>query len=103
MKKFTWLKLISVIFVCAMIIGAAALAVVAAEEQETVEIFRKNIIFDDKIKLVFAIKGPDDAVVEATCNGETFGRKTLYTIMVKFITPALLLLLLLQAMGVVKL
>ena len=39
---------------------------------------------------------------EVTRNGETFIRKKLYEIMIKFVTPAMLLILLLQALGVFK-
>ena len=46
---------------------------------------------------------PDTIITEITRNGEKFGRKGLYTVMVKFITPVLLLLLLLQALGILKL
>ena len=42
-------------------------------------------------------------IIEEVCrNGEHFGRKGLYVVMVKFITPVLLLLLLLQALGILK-
>ena len=40
---------------------------------------------------------------EATVNGEKFGRRKLYEVMVKYVTPAMLLLLLLQALGVINL
>ena len=40
---------------------------------------------------------------EVTFGGKKFGREKLYVVMVKYITPVLLLLLLLQALGVVKL
>ena len=45
---------------------------------------------------------PDVIIEEVTRNGEHFGREKLYVIMVKFVTPVLLLLLLLQALGVLK-
>ena len=45
---------------------------------------------------------PDVIIEEVTRNGERFGREKLYVIMVKFVTPVLLLLLLLQALGVLK-
>ena len=45
---------------------------------------------------------PDVIIKEVTRNGERFGREKLYVIMVKFVTPVLLLLLLLQALGVLK-
>jgi len=46
---------------------------------------------------------PRTIIAEVTLGGHKFGREKLYVIMVKYITPALLLLLLLQALGVVKL
>ena len=46
---------------------------------------------------------PQTIIDEATINGEKFSRKALYTVMVKYVTPAMLLLLLLQALGIVKL
>jgi len=46
---------------------------------------------------------PRTIIDEVTRNGEHFGREKLYVVMVKFITPALLFLLLLQALGVIKL
>ena len=46
---------------------------------------------------------PKTVIDEVTRNGEIFGREKLYVVMVKYITPVLLFLLLLQALGVVKL
>ena len=46
---------------------------------------------------------PATVIGEVTLNGEKFSREKLYVVMVKYITPALLFLLLLQALGVVKL
>ena len=45
---------------------------------------------------------PKYAIDEVTKNGEHFSRKTLYIIMVKYVTPALLILLFFQAIGVLK-
>ena len=45
---------------------------------------------------------PKTIIEEVKRNGEKFGREKLYMIMVKFVTPALLLILLLQALGVFK-
>ncbi len=44
---------------------------------------------------------PETVIQEATKNGETFGRKKLFIIMIKFIAPVLLLLLLLGAVGII--
>ena len=42
-------------------------------------------------------------IIEEVCrNGEHFGREKLYVIMVKYITPVLLALLLLQALGIIR-
>ena len=46
---------------------------------------------------------PKTVIDEVRRNGEAFGREKLYVVMVKFITPVLLALLLLQALGVIKL
>ena len=46
---------------------------------------------------------PGTITSEVTLNGESFRREKLYVIMVKYVTPVLLFLLLLQALGVVKL
>ena len=45
---------------------------------------------------------PKTVIDEVTRNGERFGRKGLYVVMVKFVTPVLLLMLLLQALGILK-
>ena len=45
---------------------------------------------------------PKTIIDEVTLNGEKFGREKLYVVMVKYITPVLLFLLLLQALGVIK-
>ena len=46
---------------------------------------------------------PKAVIEEVTLGGHKFGREKLYVVMVKFITPVLLFLLLLQALGLVKL
>ena len=45
---------------------------------------------------------PKTIIEEVTHGGFKFGREKLYVVMVKFITPALLTLLLLQALGLIK-
>lgn len=45
---------------------------------------------------------PKFVIEEVTLGGHKFGRQKLYTIMVKFITPALLVVLLMQALGLIK-
>ena len=46
---------------------------------------------------------PKTVIDEITRNGEAFGREKLYVVMVKYITPLMLALLLLQALGIIKL
>ena len=46
---------------------------------------------------------PKTIIDEVKRNGEKFGREKLYVVMVKYVTPVLLLLLLLQALGILKL
>ena len=66
MKKLNWLKLISMICVCAMLISSVATIALAADKQETpVEIAYKNIYFGDLIKLQFAVT-PGANVVATT-------------------------------------
>ena len=45
---------------------------------------------------------PKTIIEEVTLGGRKFGREKLYVVMVKFITPVLLTLLLLQALGLIK-
>lgn len=45
---------------------------------------------------------PKTIIDEVTRNGEHFGREKLYVVMVKYVTPVLLFLLLLQALGIIK-
>ena len=49
------------------------------------------------------IAKPKTIIDEVKRNGEAFGREKLYIVMVKYITPVLLALLLLQALGIIKL
>ena len=51
--------------------------------------------------LIGWILKPETIVKEATKNGEKFGREKLYKVMIKYITPVLLLVLLLKALGVI--
>ena len=51
--------------------------------------------------LIGWILKPKAIVDEATKNGEKFGREKLYTVMIKYITPLLLLILLLKALGII--
>lgn len=49
--------------------------------------------------LIGWIKGPDMIIEECTKNGEHFGRKSLYVVMIKFIVPIMLLALFIKATG----
>ena len=51
--------------------------------------------------LIGWILKPKTVVAEVTKNGEKFGREKLYTVMIKYITPVLLLILLLKALGII--
>lgn len=51
--------------------------------------------------LVGWVVKPETVINEVTRNGEKFGRKRLYIVMVKFIAPVLLALLLLSAFGII--
>jgi NSS family neurotransmitter:Na+ symporter len=50
--------------------------------------------------LVGWILKPDMIIAEATKNGEKFGREKLYRIMIRYVSPVLLLILLLRALGI---
>ena len=53
--------------------------------------------------LIGWVAKPDFIIAEATKNGEKFGRKKLFVVMVKFVAPILLLLLLLKSLGIMDL
>ncbi|MBO6140292.1 MAG: sodium-dependent transporter [Ruminococcus sp.] len=50
--------------------------------------------------LIGWIVGPKTVIDEATKNGERFGRKAMYIVMIKYITPILLFVLLLGSFGI---
>ncbi len=51
--------------------------------------------------LIGWIIGPQKIIDEVTANGEKFGRRTLYIVMIRFVAPVLLLILLLKAFGII--
>jgi len=51
--------------------------------------------------LIGWILKPKTIVDEATKNGEKFGREKLFNVMIKYVTPVLLLILLLKALGII--
>ncbi len=53
--------------------------------------------------LIGWVAKPQVIIDEVTHGGHKFGRKTLYIIMIKFIVPIMLLMLLLQSVGILKL
>ena len=53
--------------------------------------------------LIGWILSPETIIKEATKNGEKFGRKALFILMIKFVAPVMLVTLLLGAVGVIKL
>lgn len=52
--------------------------------------------------LIGWVTGPEMVIEEVTLGGRRFGRKRLYIVMVKFITPVMLCLLLLQSLGLLR-
>ena len=52
--------------------------------------------------LIGWVTGPKTVIDEVTLGGVKFSRAKLYTVMVKFITPVMLLLLLMQSIGIIK-
>ena len=51
--------------------------------------------------LIGWIAKPKTAIDEITLNGEKFGRKTLYIVMIKFVAPILLAIILLTGLGII--
>ena len=51
--------------------------------------------------LIGWVAKPQTVIDEVTLNGEKFGRKTLYIIMLKFVAPILLFVILLTGIGVI--
>lgn len=65
MKKFNLAKVISLVFVCVMLLGALSLSVFATED-ETVEVVKHNMYYGDTYQIMYAIKAPDGITVKAT-------------------------------------
>ena len=51
--------------------------------------------------LIGWVAKPKTVIEEVTCSGHKFSRQKLYVVMIKFITPLLLTILLLQALGII--
>lgn len=65
MKKFNLAKVISLVFVCVMLLGALTLSVFATED-EKVEIVAQNMYYGDTYQIMYAINAPEGATVKAT-------------------------------------
>ena len=52
--------------------------------------------------LIGWVAGPQVVIDEVTKNGDSFGRKNLYIVMMKYIAPLLLAFLLIQGLGLLK-
>ena len=72
MKKFNFVKIISLVFVCALVLGAFAFTTFATEEatDSNVAIVSKNVFYGEKYQLMFAVNAPAGATASATVNGE---------------------------------
>ena len=51
--------------------------------------------------LIGWVAKPQTTIDEITLNGEKFGRKTLYIVMIKFVAPILLFVILLTGIGII--
>ncbi|MBP3376748.1 MAG: hypothetical protein J6L83_08280 [Clostridia bacterium] len=64
MKKFSFAKIVSFVMVCAMLMGALAIGVFATEGV-VVAILSNNVYYGEKFEIMYAIKAPEGAVIEA--------------------------------------
>ena len=64
MKKFNFAKIVSFVMVCAMLMGALAIGVFATEDV-VVDIVSNNVYYDEKFEIMYAIKAPEGATIEA--------------------------------------
>ena len=64
MKKNNSIKIISLFFVCALILCALTIIAFAAEDK-TVEIASNNVYYGEKYQIMYAIKAPDGAEITA--------------------------------------
>ena len=65
MKKFTFAKIASLVFVCAMLLCALAVTTLAAEDP-AVQIVSNNVYYGEKYQLMYAVNAPDGATITAT-------------------------------------
>ncbi len=77
---------------------------VTAQILDIVDYFANNIFMPvvaiGTCILIGWVAKPKTVIEEATKNGERFGRKRLYIVMIKFVTPILLAILLLGSLGI---
>jgi len=69
MKKFSFAKIVSLIFVCAMLMCAFTVIAFADNTQEAgtvVEIVSNNVYYGEKYQLMFAVNAPEGAELSAT-------------------------------------
>lgn len=64
MKKFNFAKIVSLVFVCAMLLCALAVTALA-EDETTVEIVSNNVYYGEKLQIMYAIKAPEGATMKA--------------------------------------
>ncbi len=67
MKTKKIIKIISLLVICVVFVGALVISSLAATSQNNVEIYKKNIIFGEKLQLMFAIDAPEYVDVTAVC------------------------------------
>ena len=65
MKKFSTAKILSLVFVCVMLLGALALTAFATEG-ENLDIVMANVNYGDTFQIMFAVDAPEGATVKAT-------------------------------------
>ncbi len=70
MKSKKFLKIISLLVICVVFVSALMISSLAATSQNNVEIYKKNIIFGEKLQLMFAIDAPDYVDVTAVCGDD---------------------------------
>ena len=76
MKKFSFAKIVSLIFVCALLMGAFVVSALAADGEETTQtpkIVAHNVYYGDTFQIMYAIDNAEGATLSASCvvNGET--------------------------------
>ena len=65
MKKFSVAKILSLVCLCALLLGAFAFAV-SATEDEKVEIVAANVYYGDVYQIMYAVNAPEGTTLKAT-------------------------------------